>query len=78
MNEGNILKTIQKALDAPDGSITIESSSINTESWDSLGQLSILVALDKIFNGRIAEIEEMADADSSSKIIGILRRHALI
>jgi acyl carrier protein len=78
MNEGTILETIQKALDAPVGSITLESSSENTESWDSLGHLSILVALDKIYDGKISEINELADADSSKKIIDVLRNHSLI
>ena len=78
MDERTILETIQKALDAPLGSITIESSSENTESWDSLGHLSILVALDKIYEGKISEINELADADSLAKIISILRNHSLI
>ena len=78
MNEEIILDAVQKALDAPTGSITIESSSENTESWDSLGQLSILVALDKIYDGKISEIEELADADSLKKIIDVLRKNRLI
>ena len=78
MNEVIILETIQKALDAPVGSITIKSTSENTELWDSLGHLSILVALDKIYDGKISEINELADADSSQKIINVLRNHSLI
>jgi acyl carrier protein len=46
--------------------------------WDSLGQLSILVALDKLFDGKIANINEMAEANSMPKILNILRQHSLL
>lgn len=78
MNEEKVLKAIQNALDMPEGSITPESSSENTEGWDSLGQLSVLQQLDKLFEGKIAAIEELASADSVAEIITLLQKHSLI
>ena len=78
MTEEKLLKSIQVALGMPEGSITLESSSENTEGWDSLGQLSILQQLDKLFEGKIAAIEEMASADSVVIIKKLLQKHSLI
>ncbi len=78
MNEEKLLKAIQSALDMPEGFITLESSSGNTEGWDSLGQLSILQQLDKLYEGKIAAIEEMASADSVATIKSLLQKHSLI
>ena len=78
MTEEKLLKSIQVALDMTEGSITLESSSENTEGWDSLGQLSILQQLDKLFEGKIAAIEEMASADSVGDIMTLLQKHSLI
>ena len=78
MNDEKVLKAIQTALDMPEGSITLQSSSENTEGWDSLGQLSVLQELDKLFEGRIAAIEELASADSVADIITLLQKNSLI
>jgi acyl carrier protein len=78
MNEEKLFKAIQFALDMKEGSITLESSSENTEGWDSMGQLSILQELDKLFEGKIAAIEEMASADSVATIKSLLQKHSLI
>ena len=78
MTEEKLLESIQVALGVPEGSITLESSSENTDLWDSLGQLSILQELDKLFEGKIAAIEEMASADSVTTIKSLLQMHSLI
>lgn len=78
MNEEKVLKAIQVALDTSEGSISLGSSSQNIELWDSLGHLSVLQELDKLFEGKIASIEEMASADSVEKILALLRKHFLI
>ena len=78
MTEEKLLKSIQVALGVPEGSINLESSSENTDLWDSLGQLSILQELDKLFEGKIAAIEEMASADSVATIKSLLQKHSLI
>lgn len=78
MSVEKVFSAIEVALRVPQGSITKNSSSENVESWDSLGQLGILVALDKLFDGKIAQIQEMALADSSEKILTLLKKNYLI
>lgn len=72
-----IIELIEKALEVDTSVISVESNSENTEEWDSLGHLSILIALDKAFNGKIGSIKDMATADSASKIISLLDEHSL-
>jgi acyl carrier protein len=47
------------------------------EDWDSLGQLSILVALDKHFKGKISSLSEIAEANSVPKILTILKKNSI-
>ena len=68
-----VIEIIEKSLELKSGILTEDSDSENTEEWDSLGQLSILVELDKYFEGKISNIPEMAEANSVSKIIIILK-----
>lgn len=56
-----------------------EDDSMETiEEWDSLGHLTMLTALDKEFQGRLAEIRDLASANSVKKIVDILEREKLI
>jgi acyl carrier protein len=75
--ESAVIEIIEKALRLDDGVIKIDSSSENMDDWDSLGQLSILVALDKHFEGKISRISEMAEANSVSKILHILEENSI-
>jgi acyl carrier protein len=74
--EEEIIGIIAKSLEV--GEININSSVENTEEWDSLGHLSILVALDKRFDGNLASIKEMAAASSVKSIFKILEDNSLI
>ena len=78
ISPSDIMAAIEKALAEKPGSLGESSRAEEIASWDSLGQLSVLVALDKIFTGKIAHITEMAEADSVPKILNILRQHALL
>lgn len=73
-----IIKTIENALELKQGAINENTQAKDIENWDSLGQLSILVALNKIFDGKIAGISEMAEADSIEKIFNILQENKLL
>ncbi len=56
-----------------------ETDSMHTiAEWDSLGHLVVLTALDKEFKGKIAEIKDIAAADSVKKILTILGREKII
>ena len=72
-----IMEIIEKSLQLNPGVLKEDSDSESIQDWDSLGQLSILVALDKHFEGKISSISEMAEANSVSKIITILKKNSI-
>lgn len=73
-----ILSIIQTTLNLSEDELTMNSTMNNVEEWDSLGQLAILSSLDKHFDGKIASIKELANADSIEKIIQILTDNSII
>ena len=75
--ESTVVEIIEKALRLDAGIVKESSSSENIDSWDSLGQLSILVAMDKHFDGRISSVPEMAEANSVLKILNILKENSI-
>lgn len=78
MTEANILEAIERALEITCGSLKPDALAENVEGWDSLGHLSILVALDQLSEGKAADITELADAHSVPKILMALKKHSLI
>ena len=54
MEEKKLIKIVSKALKTK---ITLKSSSLNTEEWDSLGQLSIMASLNKETKGASSKID---------------------
>ena len=77
-SEQDVLSAIESALELDSRSIDMEAVSEDVEGWDSIGHLSILAALDSLFEGRVTEIEEIATADSVPKILVALRQHSLL
>lgn len=78
ITEDSVLETITKVLKLKNGELQKTSALGDFEEWDSLGHLGILAALDKLFNGQLGSINEMATANSVDKIIDALRSNALI
>jgi acyl carrier protein len=76
--ENEILGIIATSLEVPNEKVSMNSSIDILEEWDSLGHLSILVALDKRFDGNLASIKEMAAASSVKSIFKILEDNSLI
>lgn len=76
--EQDVLSTIETALEIPSGSVALDAIADNVEGWDSIGHLSVLMALDKLFDGKVANINEIAEAYSVPKILEALRKHSLI
>ena len=72
MNEDTVKKIITDALKSTD-----EDPNIN-EDWDSLAHISILVALDTAFEGRINQLEALQKAYSTERIIDILKENGLV
>ena len=75
--QSTVMEIIEKALLLEPGILKEDSDSENTVGWDSLGQLSILVALDKHFEGKISSISEMAEANSVQKIFITLKENSI-
>ncbi|WP_018294059.1 hypothetical protein [Mariprofundus ferrooxydans] len=78
ITQSDVISALENALEMEAGALDETTSAETVEMWDSLGQLNILVALDKLFDGKIANITEMAEADSMPKIITILKQHSLL
>jgi len=76
--ENEVIAVIEKALEMKVGALTKYTRAEEVDIWDSVGQLSLLVALDKLFEGKIANISEMAEADSMPKVLAILKQHLLL
>jgi len=72
-----VMEIIEKALELKPGILKDDSDSERIEDWDSLGQLTILVALDKHFKGKISSLSEMAEANSVPKILTILKNNSI-
>lgn len=66
-------KIIEGALGLKAGSIKEEDGVKTISKWDSLGHLKILTELDIEFDGKLAEIDTLAEAKSVKDIKEILR-----
>ena len=75
--QSKVMEIVEKALQLDVGILKTDSSSEMVDDWDSLGQLSILVALDKHFEGKISGLSKIAEADSVPKIIAILKENSI-
>ena len=69
---------VAQALEVPVDRVREGGAMEAIKEWDSLGHLSILVALDKKFSGKAAKISELSKATSVEKIAEILCEHQLI
>lgn len=78
ISQFEVIAVVEKALEMKLGQLKENTRAEEIENWDSLGQLNILVALDKLFDGKIASINEMAEADSMTKILNILKQKSLL
>jgi len=71
MNEKKILNILKEALEIEN--LNIDDSSDTIEEWDSLGQLSILSALDKETKGKVSSIKGLSDMFTVKEIIKSLK-----
>ena len=69
LTQNKIFSIISKAVQEK---VDLKSSSKNIEGWDSLAQLNILSALDKLTKGKSSKIEQLVELDSVKSIIQIL------
>ncbi len=78
LSEVELIDIIATVLVAKTGGVTMASRIGSVEGWDSMGHLGILVALDEKLDGKAADIEELAMADSVQSIADILKSHGLV
>tara|TARA_B100000586_G_C19975161_1_gene369514 strand:- start:536 stop:781 length:246 start_codon:yes stop_codon:yes gene_type:complete len=78
LDEKSIAILIAKALKIESNLISINSSAENVEEWDSLGHLSILQALDQHFDGKVANLKELASTNSVKDILSLLKKNSLL
>ena len=72
-----VMEIVEGALELDAGVVQASSNSESIAEWDSLGQLSILVALDRRFDGKVAGLSEMAEANSIQIMQQILKKHSI-
>ena len=77
ISENDLFKLIQTSLKSK-AKINLKSNAVNSQGWDSLGQLSILTALDKKLKGKTSKLGTLAVADSVGKILKILKSNKLL
>ena len=77
MNKIKIFNLIKKSLKTK-VKVNEKSSANNIDEWDSLCSLSILTALDKATKGKTSKIKSLAEANSVSKILDILKKENIL
>ena len=78
LNIDSLIGIISKSLKLKKDQINKESSSSSIEEWDSLGQLNILSSLDEFYDGKIADLPDIAKASSVKLIYSELKKNLLI
>jgi acyl carrier protein len=73
-----IIDVMESLLNVDKGVLTLSTHIGDIEEWDSLGHLSILSGLDKIYKGSISSISNIAGAGSVKDILDILSDNDLI
>jgi len=76
-NKEKVLRVITEAFERKK-QITEDDDVNSVEEWDSLGHLGMLTAIDRTFEGKAADIQDLAGATSIKKILEILEREKLI
>ena len=75
--EEKICRIVESALALPAGSVTAEGTAETIASWDSLGLLSILSALEKEYGARVAAIDDLSGVRSVKDIVALFEREGI-
>ena len=76
LTKNQMLNIISNSLEVEN--ISMDSTILNTDEWDSLSQLAILTDLDNALDGKVTDIEGIANAESVIEIINLLNKNSLI
>ncbi len=74
MKAGDVKKIIAGALQTNPDRIDDEA----VGAWDSLSHITVLVAIDRAFDGQVSKIQEMRGANSVAGIVKVLRENGLV
>tara|TARA_B100001121_G_C18624823_1_gene591199 strand:+ start:997 stop:1239 length:243 start_codon:yes stop_codon:yes gene_type:complete len=69
---------ISKALKIPKKKINLNLKVGDIEEWDSLGQLEILIKIDKQTKGKAGKIKNLSECESVKKIYECLKKNKLL
>ena len=78
ISKKELINLVMKALDFPKQKYKNTSSINNSQNWDSMGHLNILILLNKKLSGKAKNISKLSNANSIEKIIKILNKKKLI
>ena len=70
--ETQIISEIARALEVDESFISINTINSDVDEWDSLGQISILVRLDLIFNNISERVPALASVSSVKEIVKLI------
>ena len=73
MTEEQFLEVVSSALEVEVTEITIDTKMYDIEAWDSLGQLSILIALDQSTSGKASSIPTLGSMTSLADMFGVIK-----
>lgn len=71
--EATLLDVIAQTLSIPVERISIDSSSDNTEKWDSLAHMNLIFAIEDAFGVQISD-DDLLDSMSVRKLIEIIQK----
>ncbi len=66
-----VIQTVAETLNVPPTSITQESSADNTDAWDSLAQVNLMIALEQTFEITL-DVEDFMKLNSISSITAFI------
>lgn len=75
MKKQEVMEALKAALETD---LTEDSCTDNVDEWDSLGQLTILAALNELSGGKTDELTSLSTAESVAEIFDILTAADLI
>ena len=79
LTEQKLVELFSKVLKIKKNKININNlASNNTEEWDSINHLNLMVEIDTKLNGKAKNIPELSTAHSLKKICTILKKHKLM
>ena len=70
--EMQVISEIARALEVDASLISINTINSDVDEWDSLGQISILVRLDLIFNNISERVPTLASVSSVKEIVKLI------